>query len=266
MEALEYRRLLPRYRAWLRSHPPKKATLFAKITHLFAKKPKIEIPSTPIYYVPKDILRMIVRYLPLQAQCNWRIVSRYWHQYVDINTAYWKNRERQLIKKEFPSVIQNIFGGADQIHALPLFHEGEYELMERFSGHRPFRFGFHMNFLKKDGLKEALSRGISPDGYYFIALVVRNVTLNNAIIMTIHETQSGWTISVAPWNYDYFAPFSGDICIKKDNFENVYDSDFEDLMKLLVQGKRIRRSIGSLVQMPCEFVLTHPKDVPNWNW
>lgn len=267
MDGLDYQRLLPRYHAWLKEHPPKKVPLLEKLLSMFnhppTKPPPLNIRS---YTIPKDILNIIVSHLPFNARQNWRTVSKYWHNYVDIKTPFWKEAERNVIEKEFPPIIKNIFGGSLGIQQLPTFHFNRFESMEDFENRNRFRVRYHINFLKPRHLKHAVSRGIAPDGTYFFCLVIRNITLNNAMIMTIHETSEGWTASISPWNFDYFAPFSEDITIHKEKQTVVADPEFESAMRMLLQGKRIQRAIGNMVHVMCEYEISHPRYVPNWNW
>lgn len=266
MDGLEYRRLLPRYYSWLAEHPIKKAPFLEKISTFFFQKPKKDVSQLPRYTIPKDILNIIVSHLPFEARQNWRVVSTYWHRYVDIHTPYWKEAERLLIQRELPPVLRNIFGGVQQIQKLPFFKFETTEMMQKFCESRDLRFRYHINFLRPQDLKHPITRGISPDGKYFFCLVVRNLTLNHALIMTIHETRSAWTISVSPWNFDYYAPFTEDIVWKKEELIEVADPDFEPAMRLLINGGRIRRAIGAVVKVPCDYELADPKDVPRWNW
>lgn len=224
-------------------------------------------------HLPWDVVKLILN-SSFEVQGKWRTINKVYRDFIDTQTPYWLNQEREMIAKEFPKALLNSFQGVDNIHRLAVLpssirRDGEMHVTPEKNLENMRLLGC-IRGLKPSYLTNSFMRGIDSNGRHMVVFVVYNQSTRRMITLTMHESvpaflsarekeKMGWVAS-----YDakdtYQTPWADEICSFANHEEILASPHFVTEMRQLVSGETLQKEVGDAsLRVTCDF----KKGLPN---
>jgi len=196
-----------------------KKEFFLKRILPFSKKPQISMSS-----LPKEVIGLIIDYLPFKQQSKIRRVNSSMLKITDNHTSFWKTVENHILAKGIcPSLIEGM-GSVRNIQSIPVV---PCELLDGS--------GQHLAAFKKKGV--SMMRTMDATGLIVIGLLLKVETSDQEILIKLKESKGGWKSECYP-EVNVPRPFDYEWGIKGGK-STIMDKDCAYKIKELLAGRQV---------------------------
>lgn len=188
--------------------------------------------------LPADVIVIIMGFLPAQAQLQARRVCKAWRSIIDTNKKIQHNIHADLVRRELPKPLVDLFGGIGPLLQLPVFTFTGRDLdfyagvRCKYNCYSKFYPLPKVNWIRPERMSAPIMRFVDPYGRFGFLFLLKNSETGERTVQVLHEEMpcfstfsslsSGWIACgnpklqhlVAPFEDHYVKPSKISLCCK----------------------------------------------------